>query len=505
MTTVCAEHLPEAVTQFNEMLDRAARELYHQINYVGDIAASVEAVASCLKPVEDDGLDAAFADVNNELIRVAGTVVEGCRASLQACQRTHGILAESIASFAQLHSTFDRLTQSSEKIEAVADTIEEFAAQTSLLALNARIEAARAGQHGRGFAVVSEEVGKLAHSIKTESDSIQTAVEEITGCVSQAGEMIAAEVDRSHEQESAVAAMIETNERLLADGRCVPQMVERLDQFLEPLERAREAISHNQMARVAAANVDRNIKSIHRAIRRAAPQGADRGSGGGLVSLEQFVDRFAEQLTEGVDPPIESMLQELLDAGASGVECLDAVGKAVQAANMRQKRRHVSVGDYYLNYLAVERAISRLKDRLPSAPQSDMKVVLGNARGDYHSLGREMVGLFLQSSGIGVIDVGLGAEVPTFVDAVARSGAKVVGVSSLLVESAKQITVLRSALNRRGLGSVKIVAGGACFTVDREFAFEVGADHVASAASDIINLVQRVYGHSPLVSGEASR
>lgn len=473
-----------------------ARELYHQLNFLFDIDASSQAVAQHLHLIADGNLDDSFAAVNGELLDVTHEMIAACRHNEAACGETSQVIGASIESFRSIYETLQELTVDSQKIGEVASAVDEFAKQTTLLSLNARIEAARAGEIGLGFAVVAEEVSKLAERIKNESECIGRVVRTICTKTAHIASRMEVELTHSRDQQAAISRMREVNGRLLDSSGRLPVVVERLDQFLEPLEQARSAVDQNQMIQVTVGNVCRNVESIYRRLR-----GPDSGKSNGMATLEAFMSRLTHSLTEGDDFPIEDQLTSLLGQGMSAITCLDCIGKAVQAANMRQKYRDVSVGDYYLNFLIVERGMKVLNTRIDRAPPSAMTVVLGNARGDFHSLGREMVGLFLKSAGIAVVDVGLGAEVETFVAAVRKHQARVVGVSSLLIESAKEIKKLRAALDRAGMSTTKIVAGGACFVVDREFGFEVGADYVATSASDMVSIVEQVYQHTRFGNG----
>jgi methyl-accepting chemotaxis protein len=88
----------------------------------------------------------------------------------------------------ELSQKIIHLSDNTKDVKVVLDVIKEIAEQTNLLALNAAIEAARAGEHGRGFAVVADEVRKLAEKTQKSLNEIDLAINIIVTSVSEASE-----------------------------------------------------------------------------------------------------------------------------------------------------------------------------------------------------------------------------------------------------------------------------------------------------------------------------
>ncbi|MFT7683980.1 MAG: methyl-accepting chemotaxis protein [Moritella dasanensis] len=115
---------------------------------------------------------------------------EGLQLSNEAMSNMANMIETYVSSSENLSGKFELLSEQVNSIGGVVSVINNLADQTNLLALNAAIEAARAGEHGRGFAVVADEVRQLAMSTQSSLDQINQIIDGISTAVLQAGEQI---------------------------------------------------------------------------------------------------------------------------------------------------------------------------------------------------------------------------------------------------------------------------------------------------------------------------
>lgn len=124
-------------------------------------------------------------------------------------------------------------------------------------------------------------------------------------------------------------------------------------------------------------------------------------------------------------------------------------------------------------------------------------VIIGNIEGDFHSLGRKMVGTFLRARGWIIYDLGNDVLPAEFVDKAEEVNARVIGVSAMIMTTARNIRKLREEIDRRGLtGKIQLAVGGAVFNVYPGLVEEVGGDGTASNAFFVPSLFDRLWEKS---------
>ncbi len=178
---------------------------------------------------------------------------------------------------------------------------------------------------------------------------------------------------------------------------------------------------------------------------------------------------------------------------------LTVVSGAMDQVGKLQLNQAITLSEVFMMAAIGDAAIDRLLPEMPDLPYLGGTVVLGSAEGDYHSLGRKIVGSFLRVAGFKVVDLGASVSAATFVDRACEEQAFVIGVSALLLHTAEKIKEVRSLLDERRLsGQIKLVVGGAAFNFDRQMVRQVGADGMALNALGAVAAVRSLSGQRKL-------
>ncbi|MBE9159447.1 GAF domain-containing protein [Nodosilinea sp. LEGE 06152] len=250
-----------SVRTLAESANQQAADILAALDRIQEMATSVQLVATNAAKAEAAVLEA------------EQTVAQGD----DAMNRTvNGIMAirETVADTAK---KVKRLGESSQKISNVVNLISGFAAQTNMLALNASIEASRAGEGGKGFAVVAEEVRELARqsaeatteietlvaSIQAETNAVVTAMETGTEQV-VTGTQLVDETRQSLNQITAVSRQISALVAAIADATIVQSQVSEV--VSETMTSVAATASQNSSAANQVADAFSQLRSVAQAL-----------------------------------------------------------------------------------------------------------------------------------------------------------------------------------------------------------------------------------------------
>jgi methyl-accepting chemotaxis protein len=214
-----AHSLSQASVKLALVGQHVVRVSQSQVNQATQVAMSVEKVASTAGEMarNTQGLALTAGDVNESAVR-GGEIVSS---SMQGMESVSCRMQESA-------SAIQTLGKRSQEIEDILGVIEDIAEQTNLLALNAAIEAARAGEQGRGFAVVADEVRKLAERTGKATKEIAMVIEMVQKGTYEAVHSMEA---GTQETQTGMALAREAGIRLAEIVKGVQRVVDMIQQF----------------------------------------------------------------------------------------------------------------------------------------------------------------------------------------------------------------------------------------------------------------------------------
>jgi len=173
------DSLAEAADQMARELETVIQRGHERAAYMNRASQSILQMSAAAEDIA--GSSAQAAGASGEARNRAATGNSHMDNSIAATRRVETAVDNSAAVIQELSAATDRINE-------ITNTIREIADQTNLLALNAAIEAARAGEQGRGFAVVADEVRKLAERTSSSTSDITAMVESIRSKTTQAVE-----------------------------------------------------------------------------------------------------------------------------------------------------------------------------------------------------------------------------------------------------------------------------------------------------------------------------
>jgi len=196
-------NIADTIAQHSAKVVESAQFIVEQMEYQSQGTTTVHDALERLQKVFNVTVDTA-----NDATRIAGeTEEEGNKGKVVVSEAMGSVMSLS-AAITSAGDIVLQLGDQSKEINGVISVIRNLAEQTNLLALNAAIEAARAGEQGRGFAVVADEVRSLANKTQAYTQDISRIIDTLLGMVQSANEAIEETLDLSQKSDELIESVV---------------------------------------------------------------------------------------------------------------------------------------------------------------------------------------------------------------------------------------------------------------------------------------------------------
>ena len=217
--SVSIEEMTAASTQISSTVGEIARGSQDQSSRTDDISRTMNDMTIGVQDIANNAQNTAEAsNAARDFIVNVGQQSQDLLTQMDAIQKATN----------NSSSVIKELEAKSNQIGEIVDIITSIADQTNLLALNAAIEAARAGEHGRGFAVVADEVRKLAENSGTAASQIADLLTEIKDGTHEAVDSMDNGINTVSEGVVALTGTVEAVQKIVDESNRIAQMAENI-------------------------------------------------------------------------------------------------------------------------------------------------------------------------------------------------------------------------------------------------------------------------------------
>ena len=174
---------------------------------------------------------------------------------------------------------------------------------------------------------------------------------------------------------------------------------------------------------------------------------------------------------------VTDVVQEALDSGVESDVVLDSMITAMDEVGEKFQNNDIYVPEMLTAAKTMEKGVAILRPRFPAVTDADAgKVIIGTVAGDLHDIGKNLVSIMMQASGLDVIDLGIDVPPEDFIKALKENpDCKIIALSALLTFTLDSLRETVELIRKSKHGkNITIMVGGAPVTA--EFAKQIGAD-----------------------------